>query len=237
MTQLIDLTKKVKVVLEKKKIFGEKAQIVIAVDISGSMYSRFSTGKVQELLTRLLAIGMNMDDDKAIDVFAFNTGGYSIAQATEHNIEGFVNNVFLRKVSVSGGTKYAPVMSDIVKKFGNTGGIGKFFGMKRSAPVSVPTFVFFITDGDNFDKPETEKLIKDAANQAIFWQFVGIGSERFEFLQKLDDLSGRLIDNADFFAVNDISSISDDELYDRLLTEVPSWLKEARSKGVLGSNG
>ena len=57
------------------------------------------------------------------------------------------------------------------------------------------------------------------------------GIERFDFLQKLDDLSGRVIDNADFFHLNDLASISDEQLYDRLLTEFLGWLKQEKEKG------
>ena len=39
--------------------------------------------------------------------------------------------------------------------------------------------------------------------------------------------------NANFFHVNDIASISDDELYNRLLDEFPSWLKEVRRNDIL----
>jgi hypothetical protein len=75
--------------------------------------------------------------------------------------------------------------------------------------------------------------MREASKQGIFWQFVGIGKEKFNFLQKLDDLTERFIDNADFFKLNDFNSISDEELYDRILTEFPTWLKEAREKGII----
>jgi hypothetical protein len=239
----LDLTKKVavaKVVLEKKNVFGQKAQIVIATDISGSMSRRFEQGKVQELITRMLGIGMNMDVNNAIDVFAFNNRSHVIGEATQYNIDGFVDNVFLRKVSVNGGTSYSPVMSDIVGKFGNVvqpqSGFGKLFG-KKSEPViaNVPTLVFFITDGElgRSDKEATEKIIRDSSNQAIFWQFIGIGSEEFDFLQKLDDLSGRFLDNADFFKVEDPTTTPDEWFYEQILNEFPSWLNQAKSKGIL----
>lgn len=239
----LDLTKKVavaKVVLEKKNVFGQKAQIVIATDISGSMSTRFREGKVQELLTRMLGIGMNMDDNKAIDVFAFNGRSHVIGEATEYNIDGFVDNVFLRKVSVSGGTNYSPVMSDIVSKFGNASqpqsGFGKLFGKKAEPAIaSVPTLVFFITDGElgRTDRQATEELIRESSNQAIFWQFIGIGSEEFDFLKKLDDLRGRFLDNADFFKVEDPTDTSDEWFYEQILNEFPSWLSQAKSKGIL----
>ncbi|MEH7116124.1 VWA domain-containing protein [Neobacillus vireti] len=231
---VIDLTKKAKIVLEKKNLNGVQAEIVFAVDISGSMSGLFSRGVVQELTERLLGIGMNMDTNKSIDVFAFNTSGHDVGSVSEGNHTNYVTNSMLRKVSVGGGTNYAPVMRKIVDKYGSSKkkGLTGLFSKKQSVPTN-PTFVFFVTDGDNFDKSETEKIITESSNQAIFWQFVGIGYESFNFLQKLDDLSGRHLDNADFFSVKDLTKISDEELYDKLLTEFPSWLSQAKNKGLL----
>lgn len=93
--------------------------------------------------------------------------------------------------------------------------------------------MFFVTDGDNFDRSQTEKLIKEYAKLPIFWQFIGVGDSSFSFLEKLDEMKGRFIDNANFFQVNDIDRISDEQLYNRLLNEYPKWLQEARRKGIL----
>ena len=57
--------------------------------------------------------------------------------------------------------------------------------------------------------------------------------QQFEFLERLDNLPGRHVDNADFFAVMDPSSISDDEVFELLMVEYPQWLVEARAKGLL----
>lgn len=238
MSNLIDLTKRASIILEKKKLVGVQAEIVLAIDKSGSMHSLYANGTVQQLVERLLGIGINMDVNKEIDVFQFNTGSTYIASATEANYTTFVND---HKMGVSGGTNYSPVMEDIIAKYGTAlpkkALFGGLFGKKKEETVSVkpthPTFVFFITDGDNFDRAETERVVRESASQPIFWQFVGIGREDFKFLQKLDDLSGRYVDNADFFKVTDIDQISDDELYDKLLTEFPDWLKEIKAKGML----
>ena len=71
------------------------------------------------------------------------------------------------------------------------------------------------------------------SKQPIFVQFVGIGKEDFPFLHRLDELPGRVIDNAGFMHVNDIEAIKDAELYDRLLNEFPQWLTKAREKELL----
>ena len=67
----------------------------------------------------------------------------------------------------------------------------------------------------------------------IFIQFVGIGKESFSFLERLDELSGRFLDNAGFMHVNDIATVKDNELYDRLLNEFPDWLSKAREKRLI----
>lgn len=55
----------------------------------------------------------------------------------------------------------------------------------------------------------------------------------FPFLEKLDELSGRLIDNANYFSVTSPDEHSDAELYDLLMAEYPAWLKLAKQHGVL----
>lgn len=256
MTTLLSLEKKAGLSLQKKEIFGEKAQIVLVLDISTSMRSLYSSGVIQKVVERLLAIGLNMDDNREIDVFAFGRHAHEISSANESNINGFVEKVLLQKVSLENSTHYSGVMGKVVKKFGQSpvseptpapvkkGFFSKLFGSKEvSEPVAsapklqpdYPTFVFFITDGDNFDQPETTRLIQQISNQPIFWQFVGVGNSRFDFLKKLDEMEGRYMDNANFFQLNDISSVSDEVLYDRLLNEYPQWLKEVRNKNMLAN--
>lgn len=101
------------------------------------------------------------------------------------------------------------------------------------SPQPAPVFVIFLTDGGNADKPASAEAIRELSKQPVFVQFVGIGKEDFPFLRKLDELPGRLIDNAGFMHVNDLDAIKDLELYDRLLNEFPQWLETARMKGIL----
>jgi hypothetical protein len=87
------------------------------------------------------------------------------------------------------------------------------------------------------DRAQAEEQIRDAAYEPIFWQFMGIGRS-FPFLEKLDDLKGRFIDNADFFSVAESellgrNPIPDDKLFERLMQEYPGWLAKARAQGLL----
>jgi len=255
MGNLVELKKTSFVVLEKKGLVDVKANIVMIADTSGSTYHLYNSGIMQESMERLLGLGLNMDLNKSIEVFTFANTHTHIGNANEGNVKNFVKNVLLRKTSIGGGTRYAGVMNEVLGKFGKEikfeevtiekeqGFFGKLFGKKPEVttfqkPVAieqskVPTIVFFLTDGNNHDPAQTAQLIRETADQPVFWQFVGLGNESFEFLEMLDEMEGRFIDNANFFQLNDISKISDKELYERLLNEVPSWLKEAKEKNIL----
>ncbi len=69
----------------------------------------------------------------------------------------------------------------------------------------------------------------------MFWKFLSIGSEEIAFLQKLDDLTGRRVDNADYQAVADLALVKDQTLFDLLLVEYADWLATVRAAGMLAS--
>lgn len=76
-------------------------------------------------------------------------------------------------------------------------------------------------------------MITDAARLPLFWQFIGIGRENYGILEKLDTMEGRVVDNANFFTLDDIDQITDEQLYERLLNEFLQWLEEAKLKNIL----
>ncbi|WP_276308059.1 VWA domain-containing protein [Bacillus sp. AFS019443] len=103
----------------------------------------------------------------------------------------------------------------------------------------------FLTDGAAFDETRTIGEIESSSYEPIFWQFMAIGESNYDaygnyqnvgnfgFLEELDNLTGRFIDNANFFHVADPAGIPDNQLYDLLMTEYPGWVKLARSKGLI----
>ncbi|MNJ90409.1 hypothetical protein D3C87_80050 [compost metagenome] len=247
---LIDLNKKVVKIVKDMGLNGQKAKVAVAIDISGSMENSFYSGEVQEATNRTLALAMNFDDNGAIDVFTFNTSGRYIGEVSEQNFYQFVDQKISR--SIGGGTRYAPVMKMILDHYGidasappvinkEKGLFGKMFGKKAAAEPVVekietldePIYVIFITDGENPDHEDTKKLLINSSNHGVFWKFVGIGNENFEFLKELDGLKERLIDNANFIEVNNLASIDEERLYKLLLKEFPEWLKEAKNKSLI----
>jgi hypothetical protein len=212
---------KIDIVLKKKNVFSPlMSRVGLVMDISGSMRSLYKNGIVQDVIEKIYPLATKFDDDGLLDMWVFATTHDSLPAVSQENFDTYVQKEILdAKPSCSWGqTKYAPVMYEV----------NDFYKDSK-----VPAFVIFITDGANSDKRMTEDILRKSSGNPIFWQYVGIGKEKFKFLEKLDELSGRYIDNANFFQLNDIATVSDDELYDRLLNEFPEWINEARRKNIL----
>lgn len=217
-----DLSKKInlskeevhKVCLTKPVLNGLKARVCLAIDYSGSMDELYGNGTVQSIFEQMLPLAMEFDDDGVMEAWRFSDSTKRLRDVKMDNIAGYVKKNIQNPM---GGTNYAPVIKDIVKFYKNT---------------HVPVYVIFITDGDNWDKGETTSIIKEASKLPIFWQFVGLGSGGFDYLQKLDDMTGRYVDNADFFKVKKANDVT----YSNLLDEFPNWLTNDNVKTMIGGN-
>ena len=206
--------------VKKQNISVNTARIVFALDHSGSMTAMYRNGTVQDLLERIFPLAMHFDDNSEMEFYWFDTLFKELAPVNLSSLDGYVNNVILSKNDRFGGTCYAPVMGEIFNRYA------------IREPMDIPTFVVFITDGNNSDKKATKDILTTASKYNIFWKFVGIGNEKFEFLEKLDELKGRFIDNANFISVKNIKSITDEQLYANLLEEYNDWLSLCRNSGI-----
>lgn len=227
----IELRKQIiKDVANNKQLGGLRAQVVIVLDRSGSMDHLYESGFVQRVLERLVPVAMQFDDNGEMELYMFEN------KCTKHPTainERSVDGIVARELSRYnyGGTSYAPPIKKIIEDYVQIDK-GGFFS-KSTVKSTDPVYVIFITDGENSDREAAENAIKEASKYGIFFQFVGIGNADFIFLNKLDTMEGRYIDNANFFPVNDLDKVPDGELYERLLGEFPLWIKEARSKNII----
>lgn len=211
------------------------ARVVVALDYSGSMSNLYSNGTVQRTLNKLVPMGLKFDDNGELEVYIFSNDYKYITTMTIDNYEDYVKKHIQRSGMRMGGTSYEPVLSAIVNEMCLTskkkGLLSSIFGKKEkqtqngSDDSNVPVFIIFITDGENSDKHETDKIIRESANHNVFIQFVGIGDERFDYLRKLDDLDGRKCDNTGFIQLNSLENIDDIDLYNSLIEQYADWLK------------
>ena len=207
-------------VLKEKNLAVKVARVCMVMDVSGSMQGEFRDGTVQSITERIMPLGLQFDDNGELEFYIFSNDFEELEAATMANIDGYVKHIVEPK-AMWRGTSYAPVIQAITKRYG------------KKDPSKDPTFVVFITDGDNNDKPQATKAIIEAAKHNIFWKFVGVSSARMPYLEQLDDMEGRVVDNANFFQVKNINSMSDEELYTNLLKEYGDWIGKASMLGIL----
>ena len=168
-----------------KKVNLEKhrAKVALCLDISGSMSSSYSSGKIQSLAEQILALGCNFDENGAIDIFLF---GAKVHNAGEMNIDNFANFIgqIQQKYPLEGGTYYGKAMS-MIREF--------YFpfskGQVRNTPLnsSFPVYVMFVTDGAPSDGPNAENQLKWSSYEPIFWQFMAIGKSKKDVICSIDN--------------------------------------------------
>jgi stress response protein SCP2 len=233
----VDLRKhKVGVSLAKHGITDVKADLTMVMDASGSMSGLYAYGVVQETVERLVPVALRMDADGKMDTWFYASECKQVEDLDESSMIGFIPRTLpspgqpvkmpgmlsgMRNKSIGYGNNEPVVMNEILK------------GEPRSR--TRPRLVLFVTDGgiDGRTSEVIKRILKDCSGQAVFWQFIGVGNADYGVLRDLDTIAGRKVDNAGFFSVDDLSRISDDDLYDRMLSEFPTWLKEVKRLGIL----
>ena len=224
---VVNLSKSV-INLEKKsgaRLSDLSARVVVALDYSGSMMKMYNTGIIQKTLNRLVPLGLTFDDNGTIDFYLFKEDFRKFPDLCLQNYENYVEGIIRQSGYTMGGTNYTPVLESII--YGNIN-ISSEPNLPYCEPVvnnMMPTFVLFITDGENGDRMETDILLKNASKENVFIQFIGIGDRQFKYLMSIDNLSGRVRDNTGFTKLNDLDTTDDCNLYEIILGQFSNWLK------------
>lgn len=220
---LLALAKPLKLSLEKRQLQAEVARVALVLDTSGSMYGQYKRGDVQTVVDRIFPLAVHFDDDGELDTWAFAEKEKALPPVTGGNVRDYIND------GSGGWTKWRGKLG---RGINNEPVVIRSI-IERYRASRLPAYVIFISDGGVGSTREITSLMVEASKLPIFWQFVGIGGSNYGVLEKLDDMGGRTVDNCGFFALDDIHSISEQELYERLLNEFPQWLKEARAKNII----
>lgn len=227
--QKLDLRKReVAKVLLEKGASGVRARVVLVIDKTGSMAAQYSSGRIHEVVERMVPIAVQVDDDGKLEPYLYARSFARLPDIAVHEVEAW-SATYLHLGGVRGGIDYGriggyndelPIMNEIIDSL--------------VPGATMPTLVLFFTDGGFSKKKQIAELMKKASSLPAFWQFVGIGKANYGVLEKLDTMGGRRVDNAGFFSVDDIGKVSDAELYRRLLSEFPDWLRAAKALGIVG---
>ncbi len=240
---LVSLVKKVGVSLDKAGLTQHRAKVALCLDISGSMHKLYDSGKISAFTQRILALAARFDDDGELDVFLFGEDAHQPPPMQLANSQDYIQRI-TRQYPLEGGTDYGKAIAMIRRHYFPRSTAAQ--GQPQKA--QLPVYVMFLTDGQTSNEGFTERQITEASYEPIFWQFMGIGKSNkstkqgfwqkltatdFSFLEKLDTMNNRFIDNASFFSVEAPDQETDEGLYDLLLTEYKEWIPKAKQLGLL----
>ena len=217
--KLISLVKPLVVELKKRNLQDVMARVALVMDISGSMSRNYSNGTVQEIVNKILPIAVQFDDDGQIDFWYYGSSTARRPAVNMRNYEQAVPEDWKGLMHSVGGRNNEPaMMNEIIAEYEHS---------------NLPVYVIFITDGGFNSESKIRKLMIESSKLPIFWQFVGITGRFYGILEKIDNMEGRYVDNANFFALDDFRSVPNSVIYSRLLNEFPVWLKEAKKKKII----
>lgn len=222
----LDLRKKhVHKVLLTKDAAGLRARIVLVIDKTGSMSKQYSTRVVHRVVERMVPVATQLDDDGELEPYLYGSWYAQLPVITVADTDSWADT-YLHLYGRHGGIDYSsiggtndelPVMNQILS----------------TVNARQPTLVLFFTDGGFTKRGPIASFMRTASSAPIFWQFVGVGKANYGVLEKLDTMEGRLVDNAGFFALDDIDKVSDAVLYERILSEFPDWVRAARAAKII----
>ncbi|WP_203996910.1 vWA domain-containing protein [Virgisporangium aurantiacum] len=228
-------------VLAKQDAAGVRARVFLVLDASGSLEHAYHDGTVARVVERLAAVGAQLTPDGVLAAWIFASTMTRLPDLTVADLPEWTRRyvrpgriqdfaadpvpMFRPDGTLDGealgyGNEEPKVMKDVVRTV-------------AALPPGPPVLVLFLSDGGVSRSQQIESILRKSADRPMFWQFVGVDGANYGVLERLDALTGRRVDNAGFFAVDDIDTLTDADLYARLLSEFPTWIRAARSVGVI----
>ncbi len=215
----IDLTKKFDkagISLSKAGLDGIRAEAVMILDHSGSMFGGYQNGMVQTLVERALAFALQIDGDGKIPVIPFDSRLWPTVEVTLDNYANVVNRDIFRPNQM-GGTQLAPALRHVL-------------GIAQTS--DAPLYVVIVTDDDPNDRAEVMQLLKDLKRYAVFIKVLTLVPA--PFWDRMDDEVTRgLVDNLDAKQVHDPAGMTDLAFADVMVDEWQSWVQAATAAGIL----
>ncbi|WP_326721973.1 VWA domain-containing protein [Streptomyces sp. NBC_00243] len=232
----------VAVSLKKHGASGVRARVILVLDASGSMSGLYYKGVVADVVERMVAVAAELDDDGVMQAWTFASHAARLPDLSPGELPEWLElhvrvgelTLFRRSKKPRKGLRPGQVdMRAVGIQNEEQKVIAEVRAYVREHPAADPTLVLFFSDGGVYRNKEIEKELREAVEEPVFWQFVGLGRSNYGVLERFDELPGRRVDNVGFFAVDDIAGLPDPELYDRLLSQFPAWVTAARQLGIV----
>lgn len=214
----VDMVKKFDragVSLSKRGLDGIRAEAVMLLDHSGSMVRDYENGTVQTLVERALGFALQIDSDGTIPVYRFDTGVRDAIDVTIDNYKTITRSKLYQQERM-GSTNLTAALREV---------------LKLAKTTQSPLFVIVVTDGQPNETTGVTQMVQELAGYPVFLKFLAI--REVPYLQQLDDMGGRLIDNADAKFISDPAGMPDLAFADSMVDEWDTWIAAAQSVGIL----
>lgn len=219
-TAPVSLQKKIeasRVSLSKSSLTGTKMAVMAFVDASGSMYSFYDNGTVQELTERALGFAINVDDDGEIPVYGFGSAHFSAGIVNAQNYQGFVSRSPLH----AGGSTNLSASLDFLEK-----------AVKKSKE---PVYALIVTDGAPNDRNDVAARMKRLSKLPVFIKILVVGFDggAWSYVKNTLDDNDWDVDNIDGQLINEPSKLSDQQFADKMVEELSEWRRAATDAGII----
>ncbi|MCQ2469554.1 MAG: VWA domain-containing protein, partial [Ruminococcus sp.] len=205
--------------LEVKQLGECVARVALVMDMTGSMRRAYGSGLVHFVISKMLPLAVQFDDDGQLDFWFYANDFVRMPSIGLENYQYAVPQNWGEVMDSLGIVNNEPaVMEDVMRKFSQT---------------KLPVYVIFVTDGGAAYPKKIAELLTEYSYKPIFWQFVGINGSNYGIFENLDIIKNRYVNNSSFFAFDDIRTVPDDFLYDRLLNDFSLWYREIKRLGMI----
>lgn len=233
----------------RRKLVGEvlathdaaaaRARVFLVLDASGSLEHAYHDGTVARVVERLAAVGAQLSPDGVLAAWIYASAMTRLPDLTVADLPEWTR----RYVRPGRLQDFAADPVPMFRPDGTLDGEALGFGNEEPAvmkdvvrtvaalPPGPPVLVLFLSDGGVSRSQQIESILRRSADRPMFWQFVGLAGQPgagYGILERLDRLHGRGLPHTGFFAVDDIASVTDADLYARLLAQFAAWLRDDR---------
>lgn len=207
--------------LARRGLLGIRAEALVVLDHSRSMWADYDNGGVATLTTRTLGFTLPFDADGKVPVIPFDSRVHLPVNATMANHATVVRDQIWRPNHM-GSTNLAGALEKV---------------RDIAATTKVPLYVAVLTDGEPDDERTTTKVVCDLARYPVFLKILAL--RPVDYLSELDKLgdSKRLLDNCnakpDRGSDLNLLSCTDEQFQEALADEWDLWIDRALKAGVL----
>jgi stress response protein SCP2 len=218
-----------------------RARVFLVLEACGSLGQAYRDGTMARVVERLAAVGAQLTPDGVIAAWIFASNMTRLPDLIVADLPEWTRR-YLRPGRIQ---DFAADPVPMFRPDGTLDGQALGFGNEEPAvmkdvvrvvaalPPGPPVLVLFLSNGRVSGSQQIESILRKSAERPMFWQFIGVDGATHEIRERLDGLAGRRLDNTGFFAVDHIDNLTDAELYARLLSGFPAWVRAATSIRVI----